>query len=119
MAVNILDTSGGMLTASITGSITPADLETLQQSAGEWLKTNDQGTILILGEQFTGFKSGNWTNLSFQLKFDKQIRKIAVVCEGQWADQIMMFMGKGLRQVGIEHFEPAEVDKALKWLRQT
>jgi hypothetical protein len=118
MGVRILDTSDGILTASVSGRMTPADLDQLQRAAATSIQEHGDGRFLVIADDtFLGWDRGNWEDTSFQAKFDPQIKKIAIVCDPKWTDQVLMFAGQGVRRVAIEHFPPSELAKAREWLR--
>jgi len=116
MPVEILDTSDGILTARVFGRIRRSDMDDLQRAVASQTDEKEQPRFLIIADKFLGWTRGVWTDRSFQIQFDRQIKKMAVVCEPKWADQILLCLGQGLRIVTIEHFLPSDLSKARIWL---
>jgi hypothetical protein len=116
MPVQTLSTPDGIFTAQITGVMTPADLDQLQRAAAAWITTHDHPSFLIIATHFAGWSPGDWNDIAFRLKFDRQIKRIAIVSDPRWTDEILMFVGQGLRRVDIQHFAPANLSGARQWL---
>jgi len=51
-----------------------------------------------------------------QKQHDPYIEKIAIVGTRQWEELALVFVGKGIRQVAIESFQPADLVPARAWL---
>jgi hypothetical protein len=96
--------------------MSPSDLTELQKAAARWIEANGETVLLVLADKFEGWDRGDWDDSSIQTQLDRHIRRIAVVCDPKWADQVLMFMGQGLRRVAIQQFPPADVAKAKSWL---
>ncbi len=106
------------MTLKIVGQFTSAEWRAAQQTAASRMRQSDQKlSLLIIVEDFQGFKEGKWNDSSFQVEFDKQISKMAIVGEQRWEDLVLMFVGKGLRRIPIEYFLPGDIDKARQWLQ--
>jgi hypothetical protein len=119
MPIQILPSTGSVFTVKISGQMTPQDLAALQKAAADWIVHHERPNFLAIAEGFTGWSQGDWDDdLSFRLKFDKQIHKIAIVAEPKWTDSIALFMGQGLRRVEIRNFSPGEMGKARGWLEE-
>ncbi|NLH71684.1 MAG: STAS/SEC14 domain-containing protein [Verrucomicrobia bacterium] len=117
MSAEIVDRTEGVLTVKITGKLTQPELAAVQKQAGEILKQQGRGRILVLIENFTGtVKAGDWGDISFQAQYDRLIEKIAFVGEKKWEDIVLLFTGKGVRRVPIEYFKPDDLTKAKAWL---
>jgi hypothetical protein len=116
MPIEILDTSDGILTARIRGMVKRSDMDELQRAAARRIDDHKKRSFLIIADRFNGWARGGWTDRSFQVHFDTQIKKMAVVCDPKWADQILLCLGQGLRKVTIEHFLPSDLSKARMWL---
>jgi hypothetical protein len=116
MSLQITETSPGLVSVKISGKLSRNELTTFLQSVPQLLRTHGDFNLLVLADEFDGFGPGNWATTSPQTKFDKHIRRIAVVCDPKWSDLAMMFTGKGLRPAEIESFPPSELAKARAWL---
>jgi hypothetical protein len=120
MSAEIVDHSGNVLTARITGLLTQPDLVALQSAAGDILGRQGRMRLLVLTENFEGWqRGGRWGDLSFSIDYDAQIEKMAIVGDKKWEDLALIFAAKGLRRFPIEYFQPVEIAKARAWLAQT
>jgi len=117
MSAEIIDYSGGVLTGRITGKLKHSDLIATQKRAGELIREHGNIRLLTILENFEGVeKAGDWGDISFQMEFDDQIEKIAVVGDKKWKETSEMFTGKGVRRMPIEFFESADLEKAKVWV---
>jgi hypothetical protein len=114
MSVQIIDVSNGLVTAKIAGKLTPAEQVQFQKSVADLISKEGKARVLVLAKEFQGWDKGDWSDVSFQAKYDQDIEKMAVVGEKKWADLAVLFVGKGLRQVQIEFFTDEE--KARSWV---
>jgi hypothetical protein len=73
-------------------------------------------SVLVDAERFEGFEPGAWDDLSFQLKHDADIRRMAIVGPAEWKDRILMFVGQGLRPIDIRYFTPERKPEAREWV---
>jgi len=117
MPIEILDTYEDILTARVFGRIRRSDMDDLQRAATSRIDDLEHARFLIIADKFLGWAHGDWTDRSFQLQFDHQIKRMAVVCHPKWADQFLFCMGQGLQRVTIEHFPPSDLSKARLWLQ--
>jgi len=112
-----LDVSGSLVTLQITGKLRQSELAEVQQSVGEIIRQQGNVRFLGLAEHFLGWEQGgNWGAVSFQEQYDQYIEKIAIVGARQWEELALVFVGKGIRQVAIEYFQPADLAQARTWL---
>lgn len=118
MSAKIVDAAQGLLTISITGTLTHAELAEVQKKAAELFRREGRMRILILTEDFHGWGDGGdeWGDLAFQSANDQFIAKLAIVGDGEWEDLALMFVSKGLRRFPVEYFQTAELAKARAWL---
>ena len=120
MSAEIIDTTGGVVTARITGKLTQPELAALQKAAGDIIQKQGQARFLVLVENFEGWqRGGDWGDLSFQVEHDAHIERMAIVGAKKWEDLALIFTAKGLRKFPIEYFEPAAIAKARAWLAET
>lgn len=117
MSAELVDVSGQVLTIKVSGLLTQPQLAASQWAAGEAIdKLDGKVRLLIVIEDFQGAaKEGDWGDVSFQMQYDDSIERIAIVCEPQWKETALLFTGKGIRKVAIEHFPPADLAKARAW----
>ncbi|HKI69438.1 MAG TPA: STAS/SEC14 domain-containing protein [Verrucomicrobiae bacterium] len=116
MSAKIVEVTDRVITIKVSGQLTHPELAASQQAAGEILDRLGKGRLLIVTEDFQGMvKRGDWEDVSFQMQHDAQIERIAIVSEKRWAETALLFTGKGIRKMAIEHFEPSQLDQARTW----
>jgi hypothetical protein len=116
MSAEIVSNTGGILTARITGNLTQPELATLQASAMECIRQDGDIRILVIAEDFHGWRQGDdWSDVSF-MDNDPYIKKMAIVGEKEWEDLALVFAAKPFRKFPIEYFEPADLERARAWL---
>lgn len=118
MSSQISKTDDGILTVQIGGLLTEAEFSATQRSAAEEIdKETEKVRVLVIAKDFQGWKRGDaWGDVSFQDKYDTRIKKMAIVCDDEWKDLVLMFAGQGVRRFPVRHFLPSEVDNARAWL---
>ncbi len=118
MSVTISKESENLFVVHIEGIFTFEDLKEFQKQGGDEIDRSGKVKLLILAEQFSGWgKEGDWGDLTFMYEYDPHIEKIAVVAEGKWEDQILMFVGAGRRQAAVEFFLDGREQDARNWLQ--
>jgi hypothetical protein len=119
MAFTIIDSSGPIVSAKITGELSVSDVSRIQAAASEAIRRLGKIKGLMILENFLGWKrEGNWGDITFLTEHDKDIAKIAVVGDEKWKDLIYAFLAKGFRQAAVEYFLPADLAKARAWLEE-
>jgi hypothetical protein len=117
MALTIIDASGPIVSATISGRLSRSEVKQIQATALEAIRRCGKISALFLLENFQGWRrEGGWGDISFMTEHDKDIAKIAVVGDEQWRDFIYGFLAKGFRQAEVEFFVPADLAKARAWL---
>jgi hypothetical protein len=117
MAFTIIEASGPIVSAKITGELSVSEVGQLQALALETIKRSGKMKGLLILENFRGWKrEGEWGDITFLNQHDKDIAKIAVVGDEKWRDPIYAFLAKGFRQAAVEYFLPGELAKARAWL---
>ena len=117
MAFTIIEASGPIVSAKITGELSVSEVGQLQALALETIKRAGKMKGLLILENFRGWKrEGEWGDITFLNQHDKDIAKIAVVGDEKWRDPIYAFLAKGFRQAAVEYFLPGELAKAHAWL---
>lgn len=116
MSAEIIDYSNGVLTARVSGLLKQEELAAMQKRAGEVIREHGPTSLLTVLEDFLGVaKDGDWGDISFQMEFDDQIRKIGVVGDLKWKEITEVFTGKGVRRVPIEYFPTEKLADAKAW----
>lgn len=117
MSAEVTSNTGGIVTAKITGKLSHSELVTLQKAVVANISRQGKVRILIIAEGFQGWeKAGDWEDLSFQMKNDPHIEKMAIVGEKKWEDLALVFVARGFRKFPIEYFQPGDLAKARAWL---
>jgi hypothetical protein len=118
MAFTIIDATGPIVSARITGELGRAEVSQMQAAALEVIRRCGKVSALFVLEDFRGWqRDGEWGDISFLTEHDQDIVKIAVVGEEQWRDLVYAFLAKGFRQAAIEYFLPGDLAKARAWLQ--
>src|SRR5512136_3327569 len=98
MPCEIVENIGCLLVVKITGKLSKPELDASQRAAIDVIRREGRARILIVGENFEGWEEkGNWGDLSFMMKYDSQIERIAIVGQKKWEDLVIAFTGKGMR----------------------
>jgi hypothetical protein len=117
MGMSIESFEDGVLTAKVSGQLTPSEWQAAQAAAVARMRGSPgKVAVLVVAEQFAGWSRGRWDDSPFQPRFNEQVDRMAIVGEPQWADLALMFAGKGLRRMEIEYFPTDDAAKARDWL---
>ena len=118
MSAEIASNTGGILTARISGTLTQPELAALQASAQDSIRQQGHVSVLIIAENFQGWRDGDdWSDVSF-MDNDPYIKKMAIVGERQWEQLALIFAASPIRKFPIEYFQPAELERARAWLAE-
>jgi SpoIIAA-like len=117
MALTLIDVSGPIVSAKITGQLGESEVRQMQAAAIEAIRRCGKISALFILDHFRGWKrEGDWGDVTFLAEHDKQIAKIAVVGDEEWRDLVYAFLAKGFRQAEVEYFLAADLKKARVWL---
>ena len=117
MAFTMIDATGPVISAKISGELSKSEVSQLQAAALEAIQRCGKISALFILENFQGWKrEAEWGDVSFMTGHDKDIAKIAVVGEDKWRDFIYAFLAKGFRQAEVEFFLQPDLAKARAWL---
>jgi hypothetical protein len=117
MTVTIIEASGPIVSAKISGELGTREVGELQSLAKQAIQRGGKVSALFILENFRGWKrEPGWGDMTFLTEHDKNIAKIAVIGEEKWRDLVYAFLAKGFRDAAIEFFLPAELAKARAWL---
>jgi stage II sporulation SpoAA-like protein len=117
MPCTIIDASGPVVSAKISGDLNKAEVSQIQAAALEAIRCCGKINALFILDNFIGWARGDqWGDITFLTEHDKDIAKIAVVGDEQWRDLAEAFLAKGFRQAVVEYFLPADLAKARAWL---
>jgi hypothetical protein len=117
MAFAIIDSTGPIVSAKISGELGKSEVSQMQAMALEAIRRCGKISALFILEDFHGWqREGDWGDIRFMIEQDQNIAKIAVVGEEGWRDLIYAFLAKGFRNAAVEYFIPADLAKARAWL---
>lgn len=117
MAIEIVEQLGGLFTARVSGKLKKSEMAEAEKPIIEVMKSGHKVRILVVATGFQGWDdAGDWGDVSFQMTYDEQIEKIAIVGEKKWEDLASAFVGKGLRPVDIKYFQPSQLATARAWI---
>jgi len=117
MSVTFKKESENLFVIQVDGIFEFENQKELENKAREQVDRSGKVKCLILAEKFSGWgKEGDWGDLTFMHEYDPYIGKIAVVAEGKWKDEMLMFFGAGRRQAAVEFFYESEEKDARDWL---
>jgi hypothetical protein len=89
MAVTLIDATGPIISAKISGKLTKTEVGQVQAVALEAIRRCGKVSALFILENFHGWnREGNWGDISFLVEHDKEIAKIAVVGDESWRDLV-------------------------------
>jgi len=118
MSVTFTKESDDLFVINVQGVLTFEDLKEIQEKTSAQIDSSGKVKLLVLLEQFSGWgKEGDWGDLTFMYEYDPHLDKIAVVAEGKWKDQLLMFLGAGRRQAEVKFFFEDEEQDAREWLQ--
>ncbi|OHB57885.1 MAG: hypothetical protein A2Y12_01560 [Planctomycetes bacterium GWF2_42_9] len=103
----------------ITGLLKKADLDAIQTTAAKDLVADQKLklNVLVIVEDFKGWQEGaDWSDMSFYFEHGERIAKIALVADPKRQQELLMFMGSGIRPTPLKAFKPDQVEDAKKWL---
>jgi len=71
----------------------------------------------VMVEDFKGFERGaDWGDITFLVKHDHQVEKIAIVGDRKWESDALTFTGAGFRQGQVRFFPHNQLAQARAWL---
>jgi len=103
----------------VSGVLSKADLDRSQEFLLADMSQAGLGSVrlLVILDDFRGWDpQSNWSDLTFFVRRGDRIERIALVGDGRWRDQALMFAAADLRRAPVEFFERASLDDARKWL---
>jgi hypothetical protein len=117
MPCEIVESIGFLLVVKITGKLSKPEIDASQKVVIDAIRREGRAHLLIIVENFEGWEEkGNWGDLSFMMKYDSQIERIAIVGLKKWEDLVIAFTGKGMRSAQVEYFLPDQLGAARAWI---
>jgi SpoIIAA-like len=117
MGVTILQEEGNLRVVQITGLLRKSEMDAaLAAEARKWGPAT-RTKALVMVENFEGFERGaDWGDISFLVKHDHQIDKLAIVADPKWEIETLTFAGAGFRQGQVKFFPQNQLAQARAWL---
>lgn len=120
VGVTISKESNNCIVITINGILLYKDLVQIQNTAKGMLGSGAKINCLILAKKFSGWgNNGKWGDLKFMYESDPFINKIAIVADGKWKDELLMFVGEGLRKATVKFFLSDRENAARFWLSKS
>ena len=118
MSVSFTKESEDLFVVSVEGALATNELKEIQDKVSAVIDHDLETKILLLAEKFSGWAKdgGDWGSLDFMLEHDSHIKKIAVVTSESMKDDVLAFLGAGMRKASVEYFSVGDEDKARSWL---
>jgi len=115
--VTIQQEEGKLTVLRITGLLKKPEMDAaLAAEARKWGPAT-RLNVLVMVENFSGFERGaDWGDISFLVKHDQQIEKIAIVADPKWETETLVFAGAGLRKGQVKFFFLNQLAQARAWL---
>lgn len=118
MSMTFTKESDVFFVVTVHGVLTFDDQREFEMRGRGEIDRSKKVKVLALLDQFSGWgKQGDWGDLTFMHEYDPYIEKIAVVANEKWRDQLLMFLGAGMRQADVKFFFDDEEEDARDWLQ--
>ena len=95
MAFSIIDATGPVISAKISGELDKTEVGRIQAAALQAIRRCGRISALLILDDFQGWKlSDDWGDITFMTEHDQDMARIAVVGEEQWRDLSTRFLPK-------------------------
>jgi SpoIIAA-like len=109
--------SDGVLGVEVSGKLTRADYEELIPSWEKMIARQGALRMLFIMKDFGGWEPGAaWEDFEFDLKYARQIDRIAMVGEKKWQEWLSK-LGALFVKADVKYFDAAELSEAERWIR--
>ena len=117
MGVTIQQEEGNLRVVRVTGLLRKSEMDAaLAAEAKKWSPATRIKALMIM-EGFEGFERGaDWGDISFLVRHDHQVDKIAIVADPKWESDALIFAGAGFRQGQVKFFPLNQLAQARAWL---
>ncbi len=117
MACEIIKVEDSVVHIRIKDIMQVADKNKLESLGTDMLSKREKIRLVVLLENFKGWeKSEVWGDVGFMMEHGDDIVRMAIVGDEKWKEQMLIFVGKGLRKTEIEFFPPSSIKKAEDWV---
>ncbi len=117
MAFEIIKVEDSVVHIRIKDLMQVADKNKLESLGTDMISKGKKIRLVVLLENFKGWeKSDVWGDVEFMMDHVDDIVRMAIVGDERWKEQVLIFVGKGLRKTEIEFFPPSSMKKAEDWV---
>ncbi len=117
MAFEIIKVEDSVVHIRIKDLMQVADKNKLESLGTDMISKGKKIRLVVLLENFKGWeKSDVWGDVEFMMDHGDDIVRMAIVGDERWKEQVLIFVGKGLRKTEIEFFPPSSMKKAEDWV---
>lgn len=112
-----LNTESNTLEVRVSGTITPSVQAQAAEAVRDAIRKHGDIQLLIVLEDFAGWsRSEDWVNAPIHFEFDVHLKRVAVVGDPKWKDDLLAFLGLPLRDVPFQYFAAERAADARAWL---
>ena len=117
MGITIQPEEDNLRVVRITGLLRKSEMDAaLAAEARKWGPATRIKALMIM-EGFEGLERGaDWGDISFLVRHDHQVDKIAIVADPKWESDALIFAGAGFRQGQVKFFPLNQLAQARAWL---
>lgn len=106
-----------LIVIRVNGRVTVPEYRENQATVAPIIRLQGITRLLARLDDFKGWEgSEGWEDMSFMEENDRYLKRLAIVGDEKWRDQVLMFMLAGLRPVDIQYFSLSQEQEARKWL---
>lgn len=117
MAIEIIKITDSVVHVRIRDVMLIADQKMLESVGMQLIEKGKKLRLLAIIEDFKGWeKTEAWGDVSFMMEHGDEIVKMAIVGDERWKEEMLIFVGKGLRSTEIEFFRPSALKQAEEWV---
>jgi hypothetical protein len=117
MGITVQQEEGSLTVLRITGLLTKAEWDAAMAAEARKWGPATRVKVLVVVEDFKGFEHGaDWGDITFLVKHDHQIEKIAIAGDPKRESDALVFAGAGFRQGQVKFFPLNQLAKARSWL---
>jgi hypothetical protein len=111
-----LHEDGRILVIKLTGKLTKNDYEQFAPEVERLIKQHGKLRMLVQMHDFHGWTVGAlWQDIKFDLKYFRQIERLALVGEKTWEHGMATFC-KPFTTATIRYFDRSEAEQAEEWI---
>ena len=111
--------SEDLFVVTLYGTLTFGLLKELEKKADAAFAPGRKVKVLVLAENFAGWgHEGDWSDITFMVKHDHYLEKIAVVSSEEWKDKLLAYLSADMRKTPVEFFPAGKETEAREWLKK-